>query len=104
MCIDDAMRGELMMLPGLTYLMEQQAEADPGRIHAEREGLKAMLGQALEHELTALHRRTSAVPYSLDSAARGARKAKTQALVYLAGGNAEKAGELAARNMTMPTT
>jgi aminopeptidase N len=46
--LDDAMRGELMMLPSETYLFEGMAsgerKADPGAIHAEREGLKAAIG------------------------------------------------------------
>jgi aminopeptidase N len=85
--LDDSMRGELMMLPGQTYLMEQMLVADPGRIHAAREALKAQLGARFGEELEALHDRVSAVPYSLEGAARGARKVKTQALVYLAAGD-----------------
>ena len=42
------------------------------------------MAQALESEFTALHARASDVPYSLEAAARGARKVKTQALAYLA--------------------
>ncbi|WP_435419245.1 aminopeptidase N [Parerythrobacter aurantius] len=85
--LDDSMRGELMMLPSQTYLMEQMLVADPGRIHEEREALKAWLGARFKGELEALHDRVPTVPYSLDGAARGARKVKTQALVYLAAGD-----------------
>jgi aminopeptidase N len=94
--LDDSMRGELLMLPSQTYIAEQQLVADPGRIHAEREGLKAWLGRALERKFAALHQRVSAVPFSLDAAAKGARKVKTQALVYLAAGNPERASQMAA--------
>jgi aminopeptidase N len=94
--IDDSMRGELMMLPGQTYLSEQLEISDPARIHAEREGLKTWLGRKLAVELSDLHARVSAVPTSLDAAARGARKVKTQALVYLAAGDVAAASELAA--------
>lgn len=94
--LDDLMRGELMALPGETYLAEQFERADPGAIRAEREGLKAWLGTELCDALTALHARTSAVPYSLSAEARGARKVKTQALVYLAAGAPTRAAELAA--------
>ncbi|ABC64817.1 aminopeptidase N [Erythrobacter litoralis] len=93
--LDDSMRGELMMLPSQTYLMEQMLVADPGRIHAEREALKAWLGQHFHSTLETLHDRVSAVPYSLDGPARGARKVKTQALVYLAAGDPESAAERA---------
>jgi len=85
--LDDLMRGELMILPSEAYLAEQLAVADPGAIHAEREGLKAWLGRELGDSLKALHDRVSAVPYSREAAARGARKLKTQALIYLAAGD-----------------
>jgi aminopeptidase N len=93
--LDDLMRGELMILPAESYLAEQFAMADPGAIHATREGLKAWLGQTLASELAALHDRASAVPYGRDAAARGARKLKTQALVYLAAGDPAEAARRA---------
>ena len=82
--LDGLMRGELLLLPAESYLAEQFLVADPGAIHAEREALKAWLGRELRDALEALHDRACAVPYSRDAAARGARKLKTQALVYLA--------------------
>ena len=94
--LDDLMRGELMILPGEGYLAEQFAAADPGAIRTAREGLKADFGRSLEAELTALHARASAVPYSLSAAARGARKLKTQALAILAAGVPGRAAVLAA--------
>jgi len=94
--LDDLMRGELMILPGVTYLSEQMAIADPGAIHREREGLKAWLGAQLERELRGVHERAAQVPYSLEPAARGARKLKTQALVFLAAGVPALAAQLAA--------
>jgi aminopeptidase N len=65
-------------------------------IHAERQSLRAALAQTLEAEFAALHERASAVPYSLSAEARGARKVKTQALIYLAEGNPALAAEMAA--------
>ncbi|MFA9201586.1 MAG: aminopeptidase N [Cypionkella sp.] len=94
--LDDSMRGELMMLPSPSYIAEQLLVADPAAIHAEREGLKAWLGRALEDDLLALHRRASDRSSGMDAAARGARKVKTQALVFLAAGNPARAAELAA--------
>ena len=93
--LDDLMRGELMILPAEGYLAEQFLVADPAAIHAEREGLKAWLGSHLRDALTALHDRVSAVPYSRDAIARGARKIKTQALVYLAAGAPDEARQRA---------
>jgi aminopeptidase N len=94
--LDDLMRGELLILPGEGYLAEQFAAADPGAIRAAREGLKAWLGKELREAFGGLHARVSAVPYSLSAQARGARKCKTQALVYLAAGLPEEAAALAA--------
>ncbi|MDG5748177.1 aminopeptidase N [Qipengyuania sp. XHP0207] len=94
--LDDLMRGELMMLPSQTYLAEQMLVADPGRIHEEREALKAQLGRRLREELHRLYDRAEQLPYSLDLAARGARKVKTQVLVLAAASDPEKAVELAA--------
>jgi len=97
--LDDAMRGELMVLPSETYLFEVMAtgtrKADPGAIHAAREGLKAAIGTALAAELQALHERASAVPLD-DPAGRGARKVKTIALGLIAAADPARAGDLAA--------
>ena len=82
--LDDLMRGELVILPGETYLSEQLLVNEPAKVHAAREALKGWLGTTLDAELIALHDRCRAVPYSLSAEARGARKLKTQALVYLA--------------------
>lgn len=104
--LDDLMRGELLILPGEAYLAEQLTRADPTRIFAEREGLKRWLGETLKAKWLALHDRCSAVPYSLEAAARGARKCKTQALVYLAAADPAEAAARAkaqydaATNMT----
>ena len=94
--LDDSMRGELMMLPSQTYIAEQLLVADPAAVHVEREALKSWLGETLEAELEALHARASAASAGMDAAARGARKVKTQALVFLAAGNPERAAEMAA--------
>jgi aminopeptidase N len=94
--LDDLMRGELMILPGETYLSEQMAIADPGAIQREREGLKAWLGIELERELRGVYERAKEVPYGLVPAARGARKLKMQALVFLAAGVPALAARLAA--------
>jgi aminopeptidase N len=94
--LDDLMRGELLILPSETYLAEQMLVADPAAIRAEREGLKAWLGRSLEDEFVALHERASSVPGGQDAAAKGARKLKTQALVYLGAGTPERAAQMAA--------
>ncbi|ANY19147.1 Aminopeptidase N [Tsuneonella dongtanensis] len=102
--LDDQMRGELMMLPSQTYISEQLLVADPGRIHAEREALKGWLGNTLEAELVALHERASGRSDGMSAEARGARKVKTQALVFLAAGNPERAAQMAAAQYDAATT
>ncbi|WP_086618792.1 aminopeptidase N [Erythrobacter tepidarius] len=98
--LDDAMRGELLMLPSETYLFEVMAagerRGDPGAIHSARKGLKAAIGIALAGELDALYARTSAVALD-DPAGRGARKVKTTALALIAAADPVLAARLAAR-------
>ncbi|HEY0958234.1 MAG TPA: aminopeptidase N [Novosphingobium sp.] len=94
--LDDLMRGELMILPAEAYLAEQLPVSDPSAIHREREALKAWLAGELRDRLLTLHDRVCAVPYGRDAAARGARKLKTQALVYLAAADSEEAAKRAA--------
>ena len=97
--LEDAMRGELLVLPSETYLFEAMAtgerKADPGAIHTAREGLKAAIGTALAGELQALHARASGVALD-DPAGRGARKVKTIALGLIAAADPATAAELAA--------
>jgi aminopeptidase N len=97
--LDDAMRGELMMLPSETYLFEVMAKgtrkADPGAIHTAREGLKAAIGAALAAELAAIHARAAAAAYD-DPNGRGLRKVKSQALVFIAAADPATAAHMAA--------
>ena len=95
--LDDLMRGELLMMPGATYVAEQMLVADPGRIHARRETLKAALGTRLAESLQEVYARKENMPFSLDAGAKGARKVKTLALAYIAASDPAKAVELAAR-------
>lgn len=88
--LEDLMRGELMILPAESYLAEQMLVADPSAIHAEREALKAWLGEELQDDFLDLHDRALAVPYSRDAEARGARKVKSIALQYIAAGDPEE--------------
>ncbi|QKG70990.1 aminopeptidase N [Erythrobacter mangrovi] len=94
--LDDLMRGELLLMPGQTHIAEQMLVADPGRIHAEREALKAAVGAVLAEDLVAMHARASTLPFTMDAAGKGARKVKTIALTYLAGADPERASALAA--------
>ncbi len=98
--LDDAMRGELMVLPSETYLFEAMATgdrfADPGAIHAAREGLKTAIGAALANELQALHACAAAVLLD-DPAGRGARKVKSTALALIAAADPARATALAAQ-------
>ncbi|MXO60606.1 aminopeptidase N [Altererythrobacter salegens] len=102
--LDDLMRGELLTLPGETYLAEQMLVADPAAIRAEREGLKAWLGQSLESDLVAMHERAAAAPGGMSAEAKGARKIKTSALVFLAAGNPDLAETMAAAQYDAATT
>ena len=94
--LDDLMRGELLLMPNQTLISEQFLVADPGRIFAEREALKTVIGKTLAAELEATHARASALPFTMDAAGKGARKVKTIALTYLAAADTAGAAKLAA--------
>ena len=72
-----------------------EGKADPGAIHAGREGLKTALGSALADEFHALYDGCDAIGFD-QPGARGARKVKTQVLGYLAASDPAKAATLAA--------
>ncbi|MGI8943978.1 MAG: aminopeptidase N [Qipengyuania sp.] len=95
--LDDLMRGELMIAPGVTYLMDQLDQSDPVRIHKEREALKAHLGDVLGDRLRGLHDRASGVGFSHDPATKGARKVKSLSLSYLAAADPDRAARIAAQ-------
>ncbi|MFA6218883.1 MAG: aminopeptidase N [Erythrobacter sp.] len=94
--LDDLMRGELLLMPGQAYIAERMLVADPGRIHEEREALKAAIGAALAEDFAAMHARASALPFTVDAAGKGARKVKTIALTYLAATDPLRASSMAA--------
>jgi aminopeptidase N len=93
--LDDLMRGELLLMPSQTYVAEQMLVADPGRIHDEREALKADLGARLAQPFHALYDRAEKIPFSLNAEAKGARKVKTLVLAYAAASDPARAAELA---------
>ena len=95
--LDDLMRGELLVLPSQTYLAEKMVVSDPGKIHEEREGLKAELGRRNADLFAQLYDRVEKLPYSLSAEARGGRKLKTQVLIYTAAADPARAADLAAR-------
>jgi aminopeptidase N len=94
--LDDSMRGELLLLPAFNYLAEQVERADPGKIHAAREGLKGHLASKLGKELSMLYSASAAETFSADPAARGRRKVHNRALGLIAAGDATQAAQLAA--------
>jgi len=102
--LDDAMRGELMLLPSETYLFEKMAttidgeerKADPGAIHREREQLKAAIGFTLKRELESVYARTAEIAFD-DPDGRGARKLKTIIAGLFAVSDPERAAIMATR-------
>jgi len=95
--IEDLMRGELMSMPSQTYIMEQIEQADPARIFARREELKAVIGRELSDDLRQLYQRAEKLPYSRSAEAKGARKLKTLILSYLVASDPQAASALAAK-------
>ncbi|MFV0644003.1 MAG: aminopeptidase N [Sphingomonadaceae bacterium] len=95
--IDDEMRGELMALPGFAALAEHVPLADPLRISAAREALKADIGAALSDALCSRFGAPGTESWSMTSAARGTRKMRGLALTFLAASDPDRAAQLAAK-------
>jgi aminopeptidase N len=104
--LEEAMRAELLTLPGESFVAEQQAVMQPLLVHAERQKLRVLLGRELADKWRASYQAMAAVPFSLDGTAKGARRMKGLALAYLVAGGADDAAQLcydqfvAADNMT----
>jgi aminopeptidase N len=92
--LEEAMRAELLTLPAESFVAEQQAVMQPLQVHAERQKLRILLGRELADKWRASYDAMAAVPFSLDGAAKGARRMKGLALAYLVAGGADDAAQL----------
>ncbi|WP_336962370.1 aminopeptidase N [Sphingobium aquiterrae] len=82
--LDPAFVAEAIRLPSEAYIGDQMLLVDPDAIHAARDRLQREIGRQLESLWRDIHARTVANGFSLSPAARGARKLRNAALVYLA--------------------
>ncbi len=81
--LDAAFVAEAIRLPSEAYLGDQMPMVDPDAIHAARDGLQQRIGAALGPLWREVHAATRAESFSLNPAAKGARKLRNIALVYL---------------------
>ena len=81
--LDGAFIAEAIRLPSEAYLGDQMAQVDPDAIHEARDALQHRIGRELEPLWRDVHARNRANGFSLSSAAKGARKLRNGALVYL---------------------
>ncbi|PNP99380.1 aminopeptidase N [Sphingobium sp. SA916] len=86
--LDPAFVAEAIRLPSEAYLGDQMAVVDPDAIHAARDALQRRIGAELEPLWRDIHARTRANAFALSSAAKGARKLRNTALLYLAASGA----------------
>ncbi|WP_028056111.1 aminopeptidase N [Sphingobium bisphenolivorans] len=93
--LDPAFVAEAIRLPSEAYLGDQMAIVDPDAIHAARDGLQSRIGSELETLWRDIHARTKANGFSLSAAAKGARKLRNTALLYLAASGAEDGASVA---------
>ncbi|MEZ5710516.1 MAG: aminopeptidase N [Blastomonas sp.] len=93
--LDDSMRSELLVLPSEAFLGEQMLVVRPDEIHAARSALRRAIGERLAESWRKAHEQASRMAYSLDRAARGARKMKTLALGYIVASEAPDAAAIA---------
>ena len=81
--LDPAFVAEAVRLPSEAYLGDQMAQVDPDAIHAARDALQTRLGADLEPLWRDIHARTKANGFAVSPAAKGARKLRNVALLYL---------------------
>ncbi|APL95824.1 aminopeptidase N [Sphingobium indicum] len=86
--LDPAFIAEAIRLPSEAYLGDQMAVVDPDAIHAARDALQRRIGADLEPLWRDIHGKTKANAFALSPAAKGARKLRNTALLYLAASGA----------------
>lgn len=87
--LDAAFVAEAIRLPSEAYLGDQMKQVDPDAIHDARDALQRRIGADLEPLWRAIHAKTKANGFALSSAAKGARKLRNTALLYLVASGAE---------------
>jgi len=87
--LDPAFVAEAVRLPSEAYLGDQMKQVDPDAIHAARDALQTRLGADLEPLWRDIHARTKANGFAVSPAAKGARKLRNVALLYLVASGAE---------------
>lgn len=86
--LDPAFVAETIRLPSEAYLGDQMAVVDPDAIHAARDALQRRIGAELEPLWRDIHGKTKANAFALSPAAKGARKLRNTALLFLAASGA----------------
>ena len=81
--LDSAFIAEAIRLPSEAYIGDQMVQVDPDAIHTARDALQRRVGKELEPLWRDVHARTRANGFSLSAAAKGARKLRNIALIYL---------------------
>lgn len=87
--LDPAFIAEAIRLPSEAYLGDQMAQVDPDAIHAARDALQQRIGEQLEPLWRDIHASMKANGFSLSPAAKGARKLRNMALLYLVASGAD---------------
>lgn len=93
--LDSAFIAEAVRLPSEAYIGDQLAQVDPDAIHAARDALQYRIGAELESLWRAIHGKTQANAFSLSPAAKGARKLRNTALLYLNASGADDGAAIA---------
>lgn len=93
--LDSAFIAEAVRLPSEAYIGDQLAQVDPDAIHATRDALQYRIGAELELLWRAIHGKTQANAFSLSPAAKGARKLRNMALLYLNASGADDGAAIA---------
>ncbi|WP_137871284.1 aminopeptidase N [Sphingopyxis sp. 2PD] len=94
---DPAFVAEAVLLPSEAFIGDQMVTVDPDAIRRERLALQAAIGVALESEWRAILSGAAPLATDLSRAAKGGRRLRGVALVYLAATGLDDVPELAFR-------
>lgn len=93
--LDPAFIAEAVRLPSEAYIGDQLGQVDPDAIHVARDSLQRRIGAELESLWRDIHGKTQANAFSLSPAAKGARKLRNTALLYLNASGADDGAAIA---------
>ncbi|HMI39623.1 MAG TPA: DUF3458 domain-containing protein, partial [Sphingomicrobium sp.] len=93
--LDPAFKGEAILLPSESLIGDRMDSVDPDAIHAAREQMRSVIGNALSDDLASAFAADGAAGDDLSSAAKGIRRLRSVALGLIAAADPARGALLA---------